>query len=410
MSVINTQDINESFLFIRQMLSDAFKVESFYFSYPYHNLQDIDRGFREMAWSDFTNEGGSWNSDSGSFAGQYRLFIVRSSFGFYNLIAFVSLDKHPDFISVGPFRAQEISDSFFRENIQSGAISRERLSVMRQFYESFPFADIHSLTTMFVHLLGAFIPEFCAVVPEEISYSESTHTPAIYTEQAVPFYTAAAEDFIRHIQLLLDAVSSGHSAAAYEEMQAVLTLLNISTQSTVSKLRTELLEMNALFFGRLLTAQLSAFPVCNLYYTFQLKITKESQSTRLFKLFHEMVRKYCLLLRNHTDSDCSLLVRKTKDYVMQHLSEELSLSVIAAVFQKNAAYLSAQFKKETSQTLTGYIQQERIRAAIRFFNEGIYSVTEVAAAVGIPDCCRFSKLFKKHTGVSPREYRKMLGM
>jgi two-component system response regulator YesN len=36
------------------------------------------------------------------------------------------------------------------------------------------------------------------------------------------------------------------------------------------------------------------------------------------------------------------------------------------------------------------------------------SVAEVAGAVGIPDFGYFSKLFKRHIGISPREYKKML--
>lgn len=123
-----------------------------------------------------------------------------------------------------------------------------------------------------------------------------------------------------------------------------------------------------------------------------------------------MVRKYCLLSQNHADTGCSLLTKKMKLYVDGHLSEELSLQILSDHLHKNASYLSALFKRETGQTVTEYIQQERIRAAVRLFNTGVSSVTQVASAVGIPDCCRFSRIFKKYTEMSPSQYRKMMCM
>ena len=84
------------------------------------------------------------------------------------------------------------------------------------------------------------------------------------------------------------------------------------------------------------------------------------------------------------------------------------LPKLAEEFDKNPSYLSNAFKKEVGETLTSYIGKQRIQSSLRYFNTTTMSVAEVAEAVGIPDFGYFSKLFKKHVGVSPREYKKML--
>ena len=96
------------------------------------------------------------------------------------------------------------------------------------------------------------------------------------------------------------------------------------------------------------------------------------------------------------------------NYIEQHLSGELTLSVIAEEFGKNPSYLSTTFRKEIGDTLTNYVSRQRIQASLRYFNTTTLSVAEVASAVGIPDFGYFSKLFRRYVGVSPREYKKML--
>lgn len=95
-------------------------------------------------------------------------------------------------------------------------------------------------------------------------------------------------------------------------------------------------------------------------------------------------------------------------HIHMHLDEELSLTQLAAVFDKNASVLSGTFSKETGQSLTKYIQQTRIQEAIRLFNTTHMTVSEVAMAVGYQDFSYFSKLFSKIVGCSPKEYMSKL--
>jgi two-component system response regulator YesN len=96
------------------------------------------------------------------------------------------------------------------------------------------------------------------------------------------------------------------------------------------------------------------------------------------------------------------------DYVKANFSDyNLSLSYIASKFYVNASYLSRIFKQETGQSFTEYILRLRMEKAIVFLRETELKAYQVAEAVGIKDPYYFSNCFKKFTGLSVNEYKKL---
>ena len=58
-------------------------------------------------------------------------------------------------------------------------------------------------------------------------------------------------------------------------------------------------------------------------------------------------------------------------------------------------------------TIMFYVQNLRITQAKKLLREGKFSITEIAFQVGFNDSNYFSSCFKKATGISPLEYRKL---
>ena len=86
---------------------------------------------------------------------------------------------------------------------------------------------------------------------------------------------------------------------------------------------------------------------------------------------------------------------------------DLSLKRFANELFLNTSYLSSLFKKETGMTLTDYVNQHRVNFAKRLLKSTTLSIQAVATAVGISDIHYFTRLFRRETGYSPREYRKL---
>lgn len=65
------------------------------------------------------------------------------------------------------------------------------------------------------------------------------------------------------------------------------------------------------------------------------------------------------------------------------------------------------FKSIMKITPMQYIMSLRITAAKGYFDSTNKNITEVASAVGYDNSLYFSRVFKKYTGYSPSEYKKM---
>jgi YesN/AraC family two-component response regulator len=101
-------------------------------------------------------------------------------------------------------------------------------------------------------------------------------------------------------------------------------------------------------------------------------------------------------------------VQKTLALIDNDLAADLSLKNLAEAQKMSPAYLSSAFKRETGKTLTDYITSERMGLAAHLLETTNLQVQTVAAHCGILDVQYFSKLFKKHTKKTPKEYRESL--
>ena len=99
----------------------------------------------------------------------------------------------------------------------------------------------------------------------------------------------------------------------------------------------------------------------------------------------------------------SAIVREVKDYIAEHISEQLSLEEIAAHVYINPTYLSQMFRKKTGEKLRRYIISERIRCARKYL-ENDRSIHETALLTGFVSDSYFIQCFKDQTGFTPREY------
>jgi YesN/AraC family two-component response regulator len=136
------------------------------------------------------------------------------------------------------------------------------------------------------------------------------------------------------------------------------------------------------------------------------KIDSLTSMAKLEQMPNEICHKYCLLVKNYAHPEYSKLTKDIIDYIELHLEEELTLSYLAELFHKNASSLSHSFAKETGGSLTQYIQQTRIREALRLFHTTDFSVSDVAVMIGYQDFSYFSKVFSAQVGMSPRAYKK----
>lgn len=104
--------------------------------------------------------------------------------------------------------------------------------------------------------------------------------------------------------------------------------------------------------------------------------------------------------RNHSSGFAS----RAANYIDCRYMSPLSVEDLAVRMNIDRRYLSRLFKQEYGMTIQEYIVSTRMKHARAFLREG-YSVGQAASMTGYSDVFNFSKMFKKHFGISPSEVK-----
>ncbi len=105
-------------------------------------------------------------------------------------------------------------------------------------------------------------------------------------------------------------------------------------------------------------------------------------------------------------SSLSGYIQYVRNYIKEHMEEDLSLVLLSEKIHLNASYLSRLFKKETGEKLYDYILRIRMQKAAELVMEGTMKIQDIAQTVGYESVQSFNRAFKKYTGEAPVNYRK----
>ncbi|MCR8843558.1 ABC transporter substrate-binding protein [Paenibacillus sp. SC116] len=99
------------------------------------------------------------------------------------------------------------------------------------------------------------------------------------------------------------------------------------------------------------------------------------------------------------------IVEGAKVYIHQHFARSITLEEIAEALNYSVPHLSKQFKQRVGRSPIEYLIGVRIDKAQEWLTKSDATLQEVAAAVGYTDISYFTKSFKKHTGLTPGQFK-----
>ena len=125
------------------------------------------------------------------------------------------------------------------------------------------------------------------------------------------------------------------------------------------------------------------------------------------ELLQEVDRSLCESAASITESESrSSTMRRILLYINEHYADpDLSVGKISEVFGFNSNYISQLFKKSEQEGFTAYLTRIRMEHAMQLLRESDCQIREVGELSGYSDYFYFARVFKKHTGQSPGEYR-----
>jgi len=103
----------------------------------------------------------------------------------------------------------------------------------------------------------------------------------------------------------------------------------------------------------------------------------------------------------------NVAIRKLMDNIQSNPAAVWNNNVLAKIMCLNEDHMAKIFKKVVRKTPGDYVSSVRHHHARRLLRETNLSIEEVGVAVGYNDPHYFSRIFRKHESMSPKEYRKL---
>lgn len=344
---------------------------------------------------------------------EHQIYRLQDSYMCSYFFLLIDNNNVSSLLTIGPFLEKELNHADIMSIAQEHALSLHVYSTFEEYYSNLPYIRKDSLFLASIHTLaenmwGFSDNYFSDAYLQNISDSYNSTSPLQHSTEY--------EDTLFNMQILerrysmendlLQAVSQG-LINKIELLTSRISSFVIEqrTDDSLRNIKNYSITLNTLLRKAAENGSVHPYYIDKLSSQFARKIENANSVEVCDKLQMEMIRKYCLLVRNHSMKGFSPLIQRVIARIDFDLTSDLSLKSLAALFSVNPCYLSSQFKKETNSTLTDYVNRKRIEHAIMLLNSTSMQIQTIATHCGIPDLNYFTKVFKKYIQMTPKEYR-----
>ncbi|MEO1621820.1 MAG: AraC family transcriptional regulator [Cyanobacteria bacterium J06632_3] len=101
-------------------------------------------------------------------------------------------------------------------------------------------------------------------------------------------------------------------------------------------------------------------------------------------------------------------LKRVLDYIQTHLSDELSLAMLAELIGLSRFYFVHRFKRSMGMTPYQYVSRQRVERAKQLLKMKEMAIAEVALASGFSSQSHLTRMFRKYVGTTPGAYRRQL--
>lgn len=226
-----------------------------------------------------------------------------------------------------------------------------------------------------------------AMTREDIM-STSKHNSFFFEEQMLSFITDGNVDGLKELFSTHTVGQHGKIAGTYlRQVQNIF----IASATLVSRAAIQ----GGLPYEEALTLSDEYIRHCEKYHS----------PEQIMNLQYHMVMDYADRVAALLHIQRDALTKKVILYVREHLTEELSVAKIADALFVTRSYLSSHFKSVTDITISNYITNEKVKKAQEYLRSTDKTLLEISTHLCFSSQGYFQNVFKKVTGMTPREYR-----
>ncbi|SFM26586.1 two-component system, response regulator YesN [Gracilibacillus orientalis] len=132
-------------------------------------------------------------------------------------------------------------------------------------------------------------------------------------------------------------------------------------------------------------------------------IPEELVTTEDWKEFMQLV---CREIKYYFQSQDKIV--KAKQFIANNYHKQINLMDVSAYTELSTNYVSNLFHEATGSTFIDYLTEIRIKKAKQLLQTNNATLKEISYDIGYKDPNYFSRVFKKHVGLSPKQYQSQI--
>jgi AraC-like DNA-binding protein len=139
-------------------------------------------------------------------------------------------------------------------------------------------------------------------------------------------------------------------------------------------------------------------------YSTQVLIQASTALHHLFGCVHARLRP-----QPDAAEDIKTRIQRAISIMRENPASNASIHEFAAATNMSRMYFAAKFREETGETPRMFFSKVKMQRACELLRITSIKIENIAQALGYTDAFYFSRVFKRITGMSPKEYRRSLG-
>lgn len=140
-----------------------------------------------------------------------------------------------------------------------------------------------------------------------------------------------------------------------------------------------------------------------------IKSMETRQDDERYKKIAEALQSYIILMYSYADmkpdKQMHWAVQAFTNYADTYFNKDITITDLAKLYNINKKYAGRLFKRQMQMSFKEYLNIRRIETAKKLLSYTGMNITETALECGYNNVTYFNRMFKQHTGVTPREYR-----
>ncbi len=375
-------------------------------------FDQIDKGFRKLL--SISDDFESINKNIIDHINGNAVFEFKDIFNCSYIFLLLPDTEKDVVLLLGPYVSETPTRKQVMENAERLGIPPSMIRDLENYYLSIPYipqnSHLFALLDSFCEIIWGGSDNFRFIELSNKNIEQASFGPVIKNDSADTEKNAwniqMIETRYNYENEMLQAVTHG------QYQKAVLMLSGLNSLSFERRLADPLRNLknyciitNTLLRKSAENGGVHPFYLDRISSDYALKIEQTQSTSAAQELINDMFRSYCRLVRKHTMKRYSPPVQRAITTIDSDLTANLTLNALATMQNLSPSYLSALFSQETGQTLTEYVNQKRVKLAMRLLATTKLQVQTVAQHCGILDVHYFSKVFKKAVGLTPKQYR-----